>query len=503
MDTFGQPTFIGAIIVDDGQALVFIGYATWGGLFEALSNNSQLYANVLQVYAFDLTQYNVSLKIAMKIDGATSTTRVTLVPGGTEQANIQLPDHQSWTTIIATIGGVEQTYSYATPISLLPPSIENVGGLDLMVLIVISEMVIVAGASIALAKKFMQRALWAPPFSLLIWGHVVLVSIAAAVLIDYQWVDMTFAGWSPLVYAGCVAPMLFLSMLSFFNKAPSALILRANTPLAGRLSYHVWWIDVAQDPKGNECLIQPTTGGMLARYFGHYTPFTANEDIVTKPEPFVADLIQQKLLSRQEILRRVRRPSPAKSNPLDDFVAIPAQLTVKPDKHHNMPSRLYWTPTGMPIDVEWPHLSFHRDVDVPARINEAGTVVVPAHTEHKLAWPHYTEGKAKLTLASIHFRSVQSVVSGWRSIEDLVKVLTDTSFDLDMLKSTFDTVLAAKLRERLLAREAALGRTAEDLTEQEAVLEAERTRGDMPNLEELYGRDVVTRPLTTRRPKAP
>lgn len=491
------PVFQGVIVADNGQVLAFIGYNTWGGQFVGLTNGSQLYANAVQFYGYDLTDHPVNLSLDIIIGNSVVTkTYISLIPATQESTSIALPSELSWTKLTLIIGGVTQVYSYATPISLLPPSVENVGGLDLLVLVVISEMVIGVASCVVLAKWFMNRALWAPPFSLLVYGHVILISIAALVLTDYQFINQTFAGWSPLVYAVFVIPMLFFFMLSYFNKAPAAIVLRANTPQAGRLSYHIWWIEVADTPQGDQCLIQPTFGGMWARFWGHYVPFSAVEDKVTKPEPFVAELITQQLLSREEILRRVRRPSPAKSNPLDDFVAIPAQLARKPDKKHPLPTKLYWTPTGMPIDVEWPKLSWHRPVDVPAKLSPEGQVLVPAHTQQKLTWPHYSEGKAVLTLASIHFRSVQSVVSGWRGVEDLVKVLGDTSYDLDMMKATFDTQVAQKVRERLLARESAIGRTSEDISTEEAAQEAERTRNQLLDLNELYGSDVVSRPLT-------
>jgi hypothetical protein len=117
---------------------------------------------------------------------------------------------------------------------------------------------------------------------------------------------------------------------------------------------------------------------------------------------------------------------------------------------------------------------------------------VPAHRERRLSWPHYTSGSAHLKLAPIHYRSAQSVVAGWRGAEDLAMVLSTTSLDNEALKSTFETQVASKVRERLLAREALLGRGTSDLDELEAAQEAERSKDTLSPLDALFGKSLAT-----------
>lgn len=122
-------------------------------------------------------------------------------------------------------------------------------------------------------------------------------------------------------------------------------------------------------------------------------------------------------------------------------------------------------------------------------------MVEPAHTEAHWSLPHYNEGSADIVLAPIHYRSAQSVVAGWRTAEDLAEVLSDTALDLEATKSHFETEVARKVRERLVARESLMGRTANDMDEKEAAQEAMRMKENVSSLDALMGRGPVSTPL--------
>src|SRR5208282_3741980 len=103
------------------------------------------------------------------------------------------------------------------------------------------------------------------------------------------------------------------------------------------------------------------------------------------PEPFMADIINRRVRSSEEILRRVRRPSPAKTHPLDDFDIIPSTLEGPPKHGDDPPVKLLFTPTGLPVEVTWPKWSMHKMVDGPEdgphhrRLSKAETVTTALH----------------------------------------------------------------------------------------------------------------------------
>jgi hypothetical protein len=495
----GAPTFSGSIIVDNGQALGFEGIITWGAAWQPITNGSQVFSNEVNFVFYDLTQNTLVLKITTTELGTTFNTTTTVYPNSPDEIQIALISNTNWNTVQMNVAGVTQYFSVATPISLLPPSIFNVGGLDLLVLVVISEAIVAFGGAVAAANAIMRRALWAPRFSLLIWGHVVLVGVAGAVLIDYQFVDSTFAGWSPLVYVFVVTPMFLAFLLSYFNRAPSAALIRANAPLAGKLTYSFYPLLTAKDARGREVLIDPSWRGFWARIFGHHVVLVPAEAQVSQPEPFVAAVINRRIISKREFLKRVARPSERKATPLDDFDVIPSSVDGRPLRGRSwLPVKLFWTPAGRPVNVEWPRLTIHKSVVVPARYNSNGTMMKPEQTKNRLTWPHYLEGSSDIVLAPIHYRSAQSVTAGWRTAEDLAEVLSDTALDLEATKSSFETEVARKVRERLVARESLMGRTSNDMDEIEAAQEAVRmSKDNVAPLDSLLGRGPVSSPLDT------
>jgi hypothetical protein len=487
-----SPPSNSGFLADNDHILAFNGYLTWGGQYQSVTNGSQVYAGGFVLVLYDLTTQPIVVTVSLQERGNNVSQTTTVIPSAADQVNIAVPQSNSWVPTTLWVGGTPQYYSVAVPISLLPNSITTVGGLDLLTLGVLSEALISLALAVAFAYWCMRRALWAPKFSLLIWGHVILIGIASAVLIDFQFVDALFAGWSPLVYAVFLFPVFWAFSLSYFNKAPTSQLQRANAPLAGRLSFDFWMIRTARDARGRFVLIDETWRGFWARIWGHHVVLIPEEARLTTAEPFIADVKNRKILSRVEIVRQVRRPSPAKASPADDFDVIPASVDGRPIKGDRLPHKLLFTPVGEPVDVTWPRWTIHRDIEVPQEVDVNGNVIVPAHRERRLSRPHYTSGSAHLKLAPIHYRSAQSVVAGWRGAEDLAQVLSTTSLDNEALKSTFETQVASKVRERLLAREALLGRGTSDLDELEAAQEAERSKDTLSPLDALFGKSLAT-----------
>ena len=214
----GTPALPSAYLVDNGAALVFVGSESWTAVWASEGNGSQVYSNALLLIAYDLRSSDFLLKVdAYQGSHGWVSNQSVLMASLTETViTVNFVSDANWQSVTLDIGGPPSQGGavwqgqIATPFSLLPPSVLNVGGLDILALGIISEGVACFAGMTGLARVLQRRARYAPKFSLLIWGHVVVVGIAATVILDYQWVNMTFAGWSPLAYAFAVSPMMFL-----------------------------------------------------------------------------------------------------------------------------------------------------------------------------------------------------------------------------------------------------------------------------------------------------
>jgi hypothetical protein len=467
----GLPVYEQATVADYGQVLVFIGTLSWGGGYTPVQTGTQVYGSTLVLVLYDLKGYNVSVPLALNDSGVWSNSTVTVAAGSPTVDNLDLTPNTAWEPVTLTIGATSLSYSVATPISFLPNSIANVGGLDLLSMVVVSQMLIGLTLAFWVARWAMSRALWAPRFTLLIWGHVALSGLLAAVILDYQFVDSTFAGWSPLVYAFAISPMGWLWGLSLFNRTDPTLLERGDAPLGGRMTYHVWELAVGVDPRtGEKVLCRLTWSGFWARFWHHYTPLIpAQEGLVV--DHFEAEVVKHRVVDLGEYRKQIR-----KGNPLDDYDVIHADFTGS-RKDARKWTKLYWTTSEKPLWVEWPFLTIHREVEVPAKLSPEGNVLVPAHTKTKLALPHYDPGSAAdLGLAPGAWATQQSVVLGWRTASSLAKVNSDLALRADVLESSFEARVADEVKTRLTAHYALSGRITHDLTEAEAGAEAANAR---------------------------
>jgi hypothetical protein len=467
----GLPVYEQATVVDYGQALVFVGTLSWGGGYTPVQTGTQVYGATLVLVVYDLTSSNVSVPLSLNDSGVVSNSTVAVVAGTPTVDDVALAPNPSWEPVSLDLGGVTLAYSVATPVSFLPNAIANVGGLDLLSMTVVSEMLIGLTLAFWVARWAMVRALWAPRFTLLIWGHVTLIGLLAAVILDYQFVDSTFAGWSPLVYAVVISPMGFVWGLSLFNRTESALLHRGDAPLGGRMTYHVWELAVGVNPRtGERVLCRLTWSGFWARFWGYYTPLVpAQEGLLV--DHFEAEVVKHRVVDLAEYRKAIR-----KGNPLDDFDVIHADLTGS-KKDARKWTKQFWTTSEQPLWVEWPRLVLHREVEVPAKLSPEGNVLTPAHTKRRISLPHYDPGSAAdLGLAPSAWATQQSVVLGWRTASSLAKVNSDLALRADVLESSFEARVADEVKVRLTAHYALSGRITADLTEAEANAEAANAR---------------------------
>lgn len=466
---YGSPSLSSAYVVDNGQALVIVGYQSWGGAWTPAQSGTQIYAASLSLDIFDLASYPIHISINAKETGIgwIQNQSLLITPLNDTTDQIFFSNNPNWHTLNLYLSTTLFQAEVATPISLLPPSVENVGGLDLLVLGILSEAVIAFSALTIAGKIIMRRALWAPKFSLLIWGHVVLIGIASAILLDFQAVDRTFAGWSPLVYVAGVCPMYFLFILSVFNRTSKDELLQVVARPQGRLVYRRWLLRTGILNDGRTVLVRETWGGWLARLFGHHV-------VIDNGDPSMPEAFSAKVDNRR---------SPTKTPEKEGFrwrlktkkLAYSEDFKVANEQEDDV-VKILWTETGEPVKVLWPRLTMHRNVEVPPKTSPEGNVLIPAHTERKLAWPHYTESSHTLSLAPQHFAAHQAVAAGWGKSLDLARVLAKTQTELYILKAGFEAKVNAELESRLLAYFSLVGRTSSDMSQEEASQEAERPK---------------------------
>lgn len=447
--------FGSAFVVGDGSTLVLVGYSTWAAAWSDASNGSQIFTNSIVLVCYDLTTHNVTLRVSITELGTTTNQTILLAPLSEFDDSIDLKQDTSWTTVTLKFDGVADWVGQAaTPISFLPPSVLTEGGLDLLVLVIISEAIVAFAAATAIARWLMTRARWAPRFSLLIWGHVILIGIAAMILVDFQWVDATFAGWSPLVYIFTVTPMYFLFVLSFFNKGRRVEILQFLPRPQGKVAFRRWLARIDTLPDGRTILITETWTDTLARAFGKYTVLDDGDPM--KDDFFLGDVEKgpSPTLTKDEFVKK---------SPTDWRVLNPQEDEV---------TGLMVTDTGQPLESHPPRLTIHRLKKFPPQLSPEGAVLVPAYERTVLTWPHYTTAWAEWHLASEMWAVAAAVIARWATIFDLERVLATVKHDLHLLKSTFVARVANEVDRTMTALHEVSSRTTTDLTEEQAAEEA-------------------------------
>jgi len=465
-DLTGAPSLSSSYLVGNGAALVFVGAESWTAVWQSEANGSQVYSNALILVAFDLRTTNILLSVDayQGPHGWVSNQSVLMAP--LVQTTIVIPflSDPNWNNVVVEMDGTPFYCQIATPLSLLPPNILNVGGLDILALGIISEGIAGFAGVTALAKILQRRARYAPHFSLLIWGHVIVVGIAASVVLDYEWVDRTFAGWSPLVYTFAVMPMMFLFALSLFNNSEKAELLQRVAKPQGRILYRRWLLRYSVLPDGRTVLIDERWRGWLARLFGHHVVIDSGDEF--SPVPFEGDVARMRSPTRSKGVTKMSDRFKV-ANPQEDEVG-----------------RLWWTETGDPVKVRWPRWTIHRLKHVPAKLSPEGNVLVKEHDEMRLSLPHYTDYEVELHRALEDYKAAEAVSAEWANTRDLARVLSKVKTDLYALKAAFSAQVEAEVESRLTAYYSLIGRTSADLTDDEAKAQAKRGE-PVPTLAEL------------------
>lgn len=471
------PSLEGAYIVGDGAALVEEGYTGWADVWTPVGDNgTQTYTQAFYFAIFDLRQTpSVVTVTVLQGDGPNRTVAVSQtlqVPAVSEVGDtITLPANPAWTTTTFVIDG-EATWSgpVATPVSFLPSYIANVGGLDLMALTIVSFMAITAAGGFATARWAMRRAVWAPKFSLIIWGHVIIACIAGVVFLDFQAIDSTFAGWSPLVYPWVVFPMFFATGLSYFNRAPKVEILRGVATNTGEMGYERTVVRAGELEDGRSVFIDESWGGFWARFWGHHIVFDDAKENRAPPL----------------LLPTLNRPSPtaakgkrSQRNAQYAYPIGPSRLFAfrVPNPQRDDVAYIAWAKTGEPVRIVRPKLTWHRNVTQPARLREAidaegrpVTIVVrPERVVRRLSLPHYEEGSSATDLLEDrHYQFAAAVWANFAGVRDLGRVVSKLGSELAMLKAAFHNRVQDELYTKLRTHYALVGRATSGVSDEEA-----------------------------------
>lgn len=479
------PTLQGAFIVGNGTALAIVGYVGFANVWTQAANGSQVYAGALDVVFFNLRSYAADISVVVRQAGGFNATAIVTVPPVSEvDRTIVLPEDNHWrSTTLYFDGEAGWNGQVATPISLLPSYILNVGGIDLFALTLVSFMIINVVGGFAVGRWAMKRAIYAPKFSLLIWGHVTIFVIVGVVFLDYAQVDAVFAGWSPLVYPWLTFPMAFLTSLSTYNRSHRVLVTQGVATPSGELGHRLTFARIGRNGEGKLAWVGESWGQFWARFWGHMPLVDDGDD--ASPKPFLAPVEMgasptETPRARAKARRRSIVNVPSTSEALTRFPVLNPTTDI---------GYVAYGRTSEPIRFPFPHLTIHRIVRVAARVANlpaiAGgapvpTIVSPEHFERRLTWPHYETpaGGSRVDLEDRHYQPAAAVWAGYASIRDLGRALSKYGAQVQALTAAFENRVQDEVYSKLRTHYALVARSTSGITE----AEAQELTGKLPSL---------------------
>lgn len=471
----GAPSLQGAYIINDGQALVEVGYIGLFDVWTSVGNNSQVYSQAFYLVFFNLHTTGTNVSIGVYQSGGWVLNTSVFIPAISQAATtLTLPANPKWVdTTLYFEGTPYWAGQVATPISFLPNYILDVGGLDAFALAIVYTTSFLAVGALLLAKWMMKRAAWAPPVRLAIWGHVVCGIIAGAILLDFQQIDQTFAGWSPLVYPFAIFPLLWSTFLSHFNRAQTVEVVEGTRTPQGDFGVLREELRIARLPNGRLIWVSATWGQFWARFWGHYA--YVDTDDGTKAKPWLAPVLNR--FSPTDSPRARRRAAkqaglpPLASDALTRFPVL---------NDAGAGSINYFAfGKGGPTEPEYPKLVFHRTVEI---VTDAVTapnpnggpplVVTPEKrvSKRKVAWPHYTT-PTKATargLEDTHFIPAALVIFRFANARDLGRLLSKTGEALAQVMNSVENRVQDEVFSRLRSVYTLTGRSTAGLTDEDA-----------------------------------
>ena len=412
-----------------------------------MSDGDLLFGDIIQIYVFDTHGLSEAALINYQQllgpnDTQWANASMSLTSLSLNEFQLTVPSSTKQVPAVLDVDGTIWHFNHLTPLTLLPNNIFDIGGLDLVILATIIEFGAMAGPLTLLARWMTHKAIYAPHFSLLLWAHVLGLSLFSAIIISYQSVDQSLGGVSYLAYPVVFAVMWFLWSLHLFNRADTVEILKADTMGGHRLRFLRWTQLVGSLKDGRVVLIGPRWRDFIYALLGHFATLIPVESEATIEGRPVASEIQNRLLipahERKAMLRDWR---PNKKRPVDDLEIVDSEKEQEPTK-------LYWVDSNDPVDVRMPHLTWHKWVDVPDKVDKHG-VKVDAHREEKLTWPHVVDPVSNIRLAGIHYVDAPVAALGWSSREEDFKLLEKRGFQVYVLRSSLHRESERLVEERI------------------------------------------------------
>lgn len=371
------------------------------------------------------------------------------------------------TTRLCVDGGCE-TFQHLTPVTLIPSSVVNIGGLLLVVFGLLVEMGVLLFPLIVLARYLTRKALWSPKFRAWLWAPHIVLGFVLLLVADYRLFDLVFGGLAFILFPLLLDLLIFGWSLHLFNVARPVEILRFDPQSGHRLRVNRWRVWVGELSDGSKVLVGTRWRDWLARLFGHYPVLVpANAEGTLKGPP--AELQVRNLYAptrREMAVRRERffRARPGRVDPLDDF-SIAGDTDIR-EKNH--PQRMYFVDSDKWLDADFPHLTIARTVEEPAVFDGEGKLVKPTRTRRVLTWPHYTGGGGKVNkLADIHYYDTVPAALGFIRSDRAYQRVETLRAQVAMLRASVFT-LGDESAERQMAEFLAFfDREREALTEGE------------------------------------
>jgi hypothetical protein len=440
-------------------AIIFVGFGNWLGNWQSAPNGSETYASAVILECYDIVAYgNVTLELSLfEVNYGWVQNTTVILPITRAEVDVQLTFHQDvhWETARVYFDGgpVFWQGQAATPVSLLPPGILNIGGLDLFIMAILSFVVVTFSLGAWLSWRIMRRALLAPPFSLLMWGHVFLAVMVGTIIVDYQWIDATFAGWSPVFYPIPIALMFFFFTLSLHNrrerKEAIQFLPQAGTEVLARRTFVSWGVTRS----GVTVLLRETWGDFWARAFGHFCPLIQPGE---EGKPLELKIVRG--ISPTRTGRKGKPPRPRR------YVRQSiAQIRVINPQDDDTTS--YVIVDGRePLEAEFPRLRWTRLKHHEARTLRNGEVR-PAFDRRGISGPHYEpeQGSAKWTVKRDFWVVALAVLAGWASVDDLAELYRRAKTALAIAESHRNAEVEREVTRRLGALLSVPEKVAENL----------------------------------------
>lgn len=492
------PSFAGAFIIDHGRVFAWLGYGGFFNLWYGVGyNGSEVYADSLWLLLYNLVDVNLTFPVDIRESGLGWENQTVAIPArGYEGVNLPLLASLRWTSTLVDLDGTKWSGYVSTPASLLPLNSLNLGGLDLLVMGVLSESLIFFGLASWAAQRVMRKAKFAPPFRLIIWGHVFLGSVFLLILADYQFIDQTFAGWSPLLYIFPLVALWFLANLSPHNRSWKREALQlVGQPNEG-LSFRRYLLRLIENPSGDVCAAREGWSDLWARYWGHYVVLSKKTPDPKAKAPFIAPV--ENLLSPTGTRFRDRKWSLFGGR---HRVAKTESFAVQNPQDDDVDSIVFVKP-GLPLAFSWPRLVWSKTVELPAVYNDDGVVIKDPRVVRKWSFPHYEGGSAEaIDFEEIHYKyGLVAAAAQWLSTADLSRMLGESEMARWLMDANRETTVRAEVDSVLRAYFSFVGRTWADISEEEASQEA--TQGD-ETPPSPADEEAARRPEPPKRPRRP